>query len=411
MISGTGIAQLLPMVSAPIVARLYEPESFGAYAVFYSIVTILGGMAFLDYQNAILIENSHRRAFYALIVSFFSCLAISLISFLLYILLPSEFLNSIFGNDVVPFLWVIPITVFISSINTLFYNWFLRKGNYTLISKNKVIIAIISVFVQIGLGLLKIGTLGFIVANLISFSISSVLFGFVFFNSIEFTVTKVNLKVLIDICKKYKNFPLFSVWSNSLNIITLQIPQFLLNSFFGSSLVGQLSLANRMINLPISFISTSFQDLFRQSSAKENSETGKSKNTYLRFLRIGIVFGAILLIICLFVIPPLFAFIFGPKWVTAGVYVKILAPLTVVRFVIGPLSYMFYIKLKQKLDLLWQIGLFVLTISILYGGYHWLGIQNESDLLISYTLIISVWYIINGLISYRLANLTNSKIS
>jgi O-antigen/teichoic acid export membrane protein len=368
-------------------------------------------MAFLDYQNAILIEISHRRAFYALIVSFFSCLAISLISFFLCIFLPREFLTSIFGKDVVPFFWVIPVTVFISSINTLFYSWFLRKGKFTLISKNKVIIAIISVFVQISLGLLKVGTLGFIVANLISFSISSVLFGIVFFNSIEFTFAKVNLMVLIDICKKYKNFPLFSVWSNSLNIITLQIPQFLLNSFFGSSLVGQLSLANRMINLPISFISTSFQDLFRQSSAKENSETGKSKNTYLRFLRIGIVFGVLLLVICLFVIPPLFAFIFGPKWVTAGVYVKILAPLTVIRFVIGPLSYMFYIKLKQKLDLLWQIGLFVLTISILYGGYHWLGIQNESDLLISYTLVISVWYIINGLISYRLANLTNTKIN
>jgi O-antigen/teichoic acid export membrane protein len=107
----------------------------------------------------------------------------------------------------------------------------------------------------------------------------------------------------------------------------------------------------------------------------------------------------------------LFEYIFGSKWVSAGVYVKILAPLTVVRFVIGPLSYMFYIKLKQKLDLLWQIGLFVLTILILYGGYNWLGIQNESDLLLGYTLIISVWYVINGLISFRLANLTNSKIS
>ncbi len=407
MISGTGVAQLLPMISAPIVARLYEPEHFGTYAIFYSLVTILSGVAFLDYHNAVLIEKSNRKAYYALIISFLCCIGVSILSLFLVLIIPHRLLSILLGAEVLPYLWVLPLTVFISSVSTLFYTWFLRKKEFSLISKNKVIIALLAVFIQIGMGFLRIGAMGFIIANLISFAVSAVLFGFTFYKTLEFSLTKIKTSFLIEIVKKYKNFPLVSVWANSLNIVTLQLPQFLLNSFFGSYVVGQFSLANRMINLPISFISSSIQDLFRQNAAAENAEAGNCKNSYKRFLKIGFIVGGVSFLACITFIPPIFVFVFGDKWAAAGVYVRVLALLTAVRFVIAPLSYVFYIKLKQKLDMLWQVGLFILTLISLYGGFFWFGITNAVDLLFGYSVILSLWYILNGLISFKLANMND----
>lgn len=409
MISGTGIAQLLPLISAPIVARLYEPEDFGVYAVFYSIVTILGGVAFLDFHNVIIVEKSHRKAFYSLVLSFFYCLCISFFALLLVLIIPDFWLAKVFGLKVVPFLWIIPITVIVSSLSTLLYTWFLRRAKFSLITKNKIIIAVMAVIVQIGIGLLRVGAIGFIIANLISFLVSTLLFARVFFKELEYSFSKISVKTLKELSKKYKNFPLVSVWANGLNIVTLQLPQFLLNSFFGAYVVGQFSLAHRMINLPISFIATSVQDIFRQNAAAENVDKGHCKQSYKQFFKLGLLIGGASFIGCITFIPSLFVFIFGAKWEPAGVYVRVLALLTAVRFVVAPLSYVFIIKLKQKLDFLWQIGLFVLTLLSLYGGYYWFGVKNAVILLLCYSVLLTLWYIVNAVISFKLATIIDNE--
>ncbi len=66
----------------------------------------------------------------------------------------------------------------------------------------------------------------------------------------------VNIDSLKWIAYEYRKFDLVSVWGNTLNIFTLQIPQFLLNKVFGSQVLGQYSLAQRMISLPLGFVTS-----------------------------------------------------------------------------------------------------------------------------------------------------------
>jgi O-antigen/teichoic acid export membrane protein len=60
--------------------------------------------------------------------------------------------------------------------------------------------------------------------------------------------------------------------------------------------------------------------------------------------------------------PQLFAFAFGESWRPAGELAQILAPLCFLNFIASPLSYVFFVTGKQKVDLLWQITLFVMTL-------------------------------------------------
>jgi O-antigen/teichoic acid export membrane protein len=403
LVSGTGIAQLFPIISAPILARLYEPVDFGTYAIFYSLVTVFTGFSFLEYNNIVIVADNNQKAYEGMILSTLITFTVNLLLFLLIILLPKSILIELFGNEMGSFLWIVPITVFFNTMNLLFCTWFLRKGHYKLLSKNKIILAICALVLQIVIGFLYIGTTGFIIANLISILISLVLLMYSFKIDEDFVPYAVNIDSLKLIAFEYRKFALVSVWGNTLNIFTLQIPQFLLNKVFGSQVLGQYSLAQRMISLPLGFVSSAIQDVFRQGAAEEEIVKGNCKYTYLNTLKIGSIVALILLISCLTFVAPLFVLLFGAKWSDAGIYVKVLSLLFAVRFVVAPLSYTLYIKAKQHIDFLWQLGLFVISSLTLYGGHYWFGIETPINLLLFYSVCVSLWYLLNLWLTYNLS--------
>lgn len=407
LVSGTGIAQLLPLISAPIVARLYSPVDFGTYAIFYSLVTIFIGLASLEYSHVIIVANNNESAILGLVLASIVTFIFTLFLFILFLLLPDGLLIKLFGKEILPFLWVIPVTVFFSSINYLFYTWFLRIGKFKLLSINKIILSVCAVVIQISIGFLYLGAKGFIFANLTSILISSILLASKFKLSIGFMQIKMSFNSLKCIAYQYRKFPLVSVWGNTLNIITLQIPQFFLNKIFDARVLGHYALAQRIISLPLGFVSSAIQDAFIQSASKENNENGNCIKSYKNTLKISSLVSFILLISCLTFIAPLFVLVFGSKWADSGIYVRVLSLLFAVRFVVGPLSYTFYIKSKQHIDFLWQVGLFTFTMITLHGGYYWIGIEDPIYLLLFYAICLSFWYLINFWITYNMAKTKN----
>ena len=51
LVSGTTFAQLLAILAAPVLTRLYAPDAFGILALFSSITGILGVIACLRYES------------------------------------------------------------------------------------------------------------------------------------------------------------------------------------------------------------------------------------------------------------------------------------------------------------------------------------------------------------------------
>lgn len=57
--------------------------------------------------------------------------------------------------------------------------------------------------------------------------------------------------------------------------------------------------------------------------------------------------------------PPIFGFVFGSDWREAGVYVQILTPMFMLRFIAGGLNSSTMISGRQGFDLLIQLGLII----------------------------------------------------
>src|SRR5690554_2659536 len=61
LMTGTVIAQLIPLVVAPILSRIYTPAEFGRFALYLSIIQILGAIANGRYELAIVLPKEKRE--------------------------------------------------------------------------------------------------------------------------------------------------------------------------------------------------------------------------------------------------------------------------------------------------------------------------------------------------------------
>jgi O-antigen/teichoic acid export membrane protein len=60
--TGTAIAQAIPIGISPILTRIYTPDNFGVFAIFFSITTIFGTIASARYELAVMLPEREEDA-------------------------------------------------------------------------------------------------------------------------------------------------------------------------------------------------------------------------------------------------------------------------------------------------------------------------------------------------------------
>jgi O-antigen/teichoic acid export membrane protein len=158
-------------------------------------------------------------------------------------------------------------------------------------------------------------------------------------------------------------------------------------------------MAQRMLGVPSSLIGTSIGQVFFQEATKEKQKTGKAIKTFKSTLKKLIFISLPIFVILYFTVENLFIFVFGDEWKMAGVYTKILIPFFAIRFIVSPLTISNQINLKNRLGMLWQLGLLIIYLLILYISFL-LEIDFEK-LLLLFSITISIYYIYFLYIIYK----------
>ena len=349
LVGGTTIAQALNFLFSPIQTRLFSPEVFGELAVFTSITSIIGTIICLGYDQGIPLPKEDDEGYAILKVSWLFALIISLLSmFLLFVFGNKIYYN--FGASNLSYYWFyVPLLLltqgFIQSTNY----WLIRNKKFKIISYNKVIptlfVNILSIFLGF-IGFLNLGARLFaiLIGNIINVAI--LLFSII--DDIKKSWEKISRRNIIF---KYKNFLLYDIWSNLINTLSWMIIPVLLNMYFDSYVAGQYSIGLKIIQLPISIIGASFGQVFFKNASEKyhNNELYSYTKKYIKKLFLyTFPFGLILL----FFGRELFVFVFGEKWINAGLYVQILSPWAVFWFVSSPISIIYIIVQKQYISLI-----------------------------------------------------------
>jgi len=138
--------------------------------------------------------------------------------------------------------------------------------------------------------------------------------------------------------------------------------------------------------------------VFFQKATELHNKKGSLGSVTHKVIKVLFLIGLIPCLVIAICAPQLFSFLFGKDWYIAGVYVRILMPFYLLRFVIVPVSTIFAVTENQKAALVWQVVFFLVTcISFIVGG-----LKNSVYIsLVLYSLGGCVMYLVMAFLCLR----------
>lgn len=402
-VGSSALVQIFPLLSAPIIARLYTPAEFGIYAVFFALSTILAGMSALALTNAILLEAEEPEAAHATLLAMTVVGLFCALLMLLVLAAPHAMKAAMLGEAVVPYLPWLPLTALLSGVFTCLYTWAIRAKQFHLLARNRLVLGVSTAVLQIGIGLMKPGAIGFILANLCGYGLAVLLLAIPFHGDVRRLAPAFNLRSGLAQLSKHRTLPLWTVPANLVNSVCSFLPDLIIGRLFGVAQLGQFSLASRMVNFPLNFIATSAQDIFRQQAAHEFNEHGHCRGAFNRFFVLMGIVAIALLVPIILAVPYVFPIVFGSQWNQSGGLIQAIGLLLIVRFVSSPLSYVWIIRGHQKLDFLWQTGLMAISLTTLLTPSLLKPEISLYEVLWVYSVGVGAWYVFCLLVSRHFA--------
>ena len=303
-----------------------------------------------------------------------------------------------------PFLVWLPLTVVLAGSFQCFYNWAIKADLFKLLARNKLIMGVSSMSFQIAIGLMDVGAIGFVIANLLGLALATMLLARPFLVRSRENQNRPAVDQASRLFVKHAALAIWTMPATVVNTTSRLLPDLLINRLFGVAQLGQYSLANRMINFPVSFVAVSVQDIFRQQSSSEFEQTGRCVATFRRFFLIMVALSICLILPVILIVPYVFPIVFGAQWTEAGYLIQATGFLMMVRFISSPLSYVWIVRGQQRLDFFWQVGLLLIGL-IAFIGPQWLNpdVSLYATLWI-FSIAVGAWYVFAITLSYRFAH-------
>lgn len=369
LMSGTAIAQGLTLGFAPVLTRIYKPEDFGVLGLYISIVGILSVIICWRYELAIVLPRENKDAANILIMSIIINAGMCILA-LLGVVFFADTLSSWVGMpELVSWLWLMPISLFLSGLYQAFNYWSTRNKQFKRLSISKVNRAATGGGCQLGLGFLTNLGAGGLLGGYIFGQLAGagVLIGQVLKNDCKAILSAISRSTMVKQAGKYRKYPIYGSWPSLLNNLTASIPVFFFARFFDSAIVGFYSLGMRILQVPLSLIGMSVSQVFFQRIAEEYNRGGMIQplvqKTFKRLFLLSLPVLCVMLLA-----PPLFELLFGVEWRIAGVYVQILSPALAIKFVASPLSIVFEVLNRQEISTIWKIISLLSTSAFLVGS-------------------------------------------
>ena len=403
LMTGTTIAQAIPIAISPILTRIYTPEDFGVFALFIAITAILGTVANARYELAIMLPKKDEDAINVFALGFIITCFISLILLILVVIF-NDYFTKLFGNDEISFwLYFVPITVFFSGLFNILNYFNNRKKNYKDLRNATILKSIVLAVVQLSIGFIKSGASGLISGSIISNMFANIKLAKNILKD-KILVSKISKIKMIALAKRYKDFPKHGMVSSLFDNLSLQLPSILIPKIFSFSISGYFFFANKIVNLPSALISGSIGQVYLQKIT-ENKNNGieifpifKNTITKLFFIALPIT------IIGYITSPYIFPLLFGEKWKISGEIAQYLFLIFIIRFCVSPLSNSFIPALELKKAALWQYLYFISSIILFI-----ITLYLKIDLKIFLIFYVIHEYILYGVYLYFI-NLAVRKI-
>lgn len=381
---GQSVAILVPLLAAPILGRLYAPADYGALAQYMAPAAVLGVVACLQFQHAIIAERSDRTAASVAWLCILTALGTAALVALGVAAAWHPWLSATAAGA-----WFLALPLTVAGAGVIAAGGFLanRHRHYRWLALMQVAPVLATVALSIALGWLAWGADGLLAAYLAGQAMQLAGHAWVLRRvpGLRAAARPARLRVL---ARRHWRFPTFTMPGEFLGQINIQAPVFALTALGADATLGAFARARSLVSMPIGALGGAVAQVFRREAAAQYHATGSCRRLMLRtagglFLA-GI--GPCLLFIAL--APWLFTVYLGPAWREAGEIARILAPMLLLQMVVSPVSIMVLIAGRQLEAFLVQ-GVLALALLAAFVTIITAGLP-ETSVIYSYSALHAV---------------------
>ena len=357
MSGGIIFGQIITILVSPILTRLYTPEEMGIWGLFLSFVSIASTVGTLRYDVAIVAAKKEKEA---LLITQSLLYCITLITTVVFgCVFIFLYRYNIFGYSVFP-RWAILIII-LGLIATVWSGilryWAMRKAAFATIGSFSVIQSLFRALGQIIFAFT--GSFGLLFGDIIG-RLAGVA---VLWRTLpRLKKTWCSKKILI----KYRAYPFIQLPSSFLDNLAMMAPVPIFTAVYGTVVGGELTLAQRVVFLPLTLIGSAIADVFYSRVAQIVRKDVSILESFLlkimlRLTILSLFLGAFLW----FFAPRLVLVIFGSSWERSGWMVKAMVPWLFFLLVVNPVSRIVFLSRYMWVKIFYDlISLLVITLPL-----------------------------------------------
>jgi O-antigen/teichoic acid export membrane protein len=403
--SGTLLSQIVQILAYPFITRFFTPEDFGLKAFFLTIVAIAVGFSTGKYEEAISIPKTDEEAVDLIGLSFILSVCSAIFFSIFFYFFRDHLFEYQTENDFLIYVILVPLGIIaISLVNTLI-QWSMRKGEYRIMSKVKIIQTSAKSLFEFGGGYLGLGGIILVIGALIGMCGGVVTYSFFFLKQLK----KLGLKLksslkkerLQRVLNRYIDFPKYSIAAGLFNRLNNHLPILYFSKYSTIVVLGHYSIAVILISIPSTiFIESILKIFYKEFAERIKNNPASAKILFIKNLLLSTGVSFILALGFYLFGKPFILFAFGNQWELASEMLPYYCWFLIASnwYIIS--LYIFTLLEKQKWIL---FSNFITLIGVVLGFFLAKNMKiNDTQVIGIYIVIIFIFSFIKVSISFWL---------
>lgn len=355
LLTGSALAQALPLALAPVLTRLYTPEQFGQFTIFTAVAANIGVVACARYEYALPLEVDAERARSLLALCIRVLVAVTLLCVPLALWLSLDTMSTVW-------LWLPWMVASAGAVQCLTL-WATRGQRFSALAGARVVQYGGAALAQVGGAFAVPGTgahgliAGPVLANVATLALlhrPAPAGGWR-------GLWRVPRADWFAAAKCHRSFPLLNAPHAFSGALQDTLTVLLLIWWSGDAAVGFWGLAMRVLKAPATLVGGAVSQVLYPSLVRADEASARQAVRQVMWVLMALALPLVLGLVAFG--PALFAALFGEPWREAGELARALAPYIGLHFVASPLA---------VVTLAWQAQGWALRLALL-GQLMFLG--------------------------------------
>lgn len=374
---GSLVGQGAVLAASPLITRFYGPGDLGALAVVTALSSIVGAVAPLGWDRAVVVPRAEGAARAVVLLAVVSVVTISAIAGVVAYAGRHTWAEATGTPLLVDAWWVCPVTVLAVALQRVVTSSLARRRDYTALGRRSALQGLGQVACNLALAPLG-GSFGLVLG--LAVGRATALVGTRRRHSPggsrppRATVRppgrrRVRGRLVVAVVSRYRRFPLVSTWSGLINVMGQQAPMLLLAGLHGSPAIGALALTMRVLGSPVGIVADAVAlQVDGQTGAIVRRRAGGVEASVRRVLVPLAALAGVGLVVCVLAAPVAFPVVFGETWSGAATSAMLLAPAFAAQLVASPVSRLLPLLERQGTQLAWDLVRLVATSGVIVGS-------------------------------------------